>query len=229
MYPYINSTDKGCSFQVAAYKSYQESASADNCLDFQSWITLNRNTIPQFQYWSMVLELELLVMQFVHSLRTADFDTYVQCIGQLTPWFFTFDHTNYSRWVSVHVRDMLMLPQTAPTVYEEFKKGNFVVQKSSNVFSAMAMDQAHEQMNDVIKGDGGVIGITNNPSALLKWTTACPEIARIVAYCKLMSLLQTSKKTATLITMICPNLFSNSLLNIFTTWLKNFKKWVTRF
>ena len=44
----------------------------------------------------------------------------------------------------------------------------------------MAIYQAHEQINDLIKGDGGIIGITDNPSALIKWITAGPEISRIV-------------------------------------------------
>ena len=29
----------------------------------------------------------------------------------------------------------------------------------------MALDQAYDQMNETIKGDGGVIGITDNPLA----------------------------------------------------------------
>ena len=35
------------------------------------------------------------------------------------------------------------------TVYEVLNKENFVVQKSTHVFSTIAMDQAHEQMNDL--------------------------------------------------------------------------------
>ena len=35
-------------------------------------------------------------------------------------------------------------------------------------------------MNDLIKGDGGVIGITGNHSALIKWINAGPEISRSV-------------------------------------------------
>jgi hypothetical protein len=30
----------------------------------------------------------------------------------------------------------------------------------------LAIDQAHEQANAVIKGDGGAIGVTEDPSAL---------------------------------------------------------------
>ena len=53
------------------------------------------------------------------------------------------------------------------SIHEDFVKDNFIVQKSPHVFLTMAMDQAYEQMNDLIKRDGGVIGITGNPSALM--------------------------------------------------------------
>ena len=35
-------------------------------------------------------------------------------------------------------------------------------------------------MNDHIKGDGGVIGITDNLAALINWITPGPEIARVI-------------------------------------------------
>ena len=38
--------------------------------------------------------------------------------------------------------------------------------KTTCAFSAMALDQAHEQINACVKGDGGVVGLTENPSAL---------------------------------------------------------------
>ena len=63
---------------------------------------------------------------------------------------------------------MVQLQHKAPSVFEEFDKGKYVVQKSPHGFTTMAMDQTHEQMNDEIKGDGGVIGIMDNPSALIK-------------------------------------------------------------
>ena len=49
------------------------------------------------------------------------------------------------------------------------KAGNFVVRKSNHVFSTFAIDQCHEQLNVTIKGDGDVIGITQNASALIEW------------------------------------------------------------
>ena len=59
-------------------------------------------------------------------------------------------------------------------------KGHFAVQKTSNTFSAMSIDQCHEQLNDLIKGDGGAVGLTENPQALERWMIAGPEISRLI-------------------------------------------------
>ena len=44
----------------------------------------------------------------------------------------------------------------------------------------MAEDQAHEQNNKDVKTDGGVVGILDNESSLMKWMIGGPEIARLV-------------------------------------------------
>ena len=48
------------------------------------------------------------------------------------------------------------------------------------MFSAIPIDQAHEQNNGYIKGDGGAVGLTDNPNALQRWMIAGPEVARII-------------------------------------------------
>src|SRR5688572_1981145 len=81
---------------------------------------------------------------------------------------------------AVHLRDMAELFIKHPNVAKEFKAGKFTVQKTRKVFSSIAIDQAHEQNNALIKGDGGAVGLTDNPSALHRWMTAGPEVARVV-------------------------------------------------
>ena len=77
---------------------------------------------------------------------------------------------------------MAELPNKHPHVYKEFTSGGkFTVQKTANAFSSLPLDQAHEQNNELIKGEGCVIGITENPNALLPWMVAGPELARMVA------------------------------------------------
>ena len=61
--------------------------------------------------------------------------------------FFALDHTHYARWISVHLCDMESLREHYPAIYAEFLKGNFAMKKSRRAFSAIAIDQAHEQNN----------------------------------------------------------------------------------
>ena len=70
----------------------------------------------------------------------------------------------------------LMHPQIAAA----FKDGKFAVHKSKRIFSANALDQAHEQSNARVKSDGGTIGLTENSYALLRWMIAGPEVARVI-------------------------------------------------
>jgi len=78
---------------------------------------------------------------------------------------------------SIHIRDMVALKNMHPSVHDEFQNGNFVVPRSTH---RMALDQSHEQSNKCIKGDGGVVGYTEDPAALRRWMLAGSEIAQVV-------------------------------------------------
>ena len=86
---------------------------------------------PQFQYWFIVMQLELLVLVYVRYLREANFSLYVAVLVALTPCFFALDHTHYSRWVPIHIRDMMTLHERHPDVASQFAQGGFVVHKTS--------------------------------------------------------------------------------------------------
>ena len=74
---------------------------------------------------------------------------------------------------------MLSVEHKHPDVFKKFQSGKFVVFKSSRTFSAMVIDQAHEQANVVIKGEGGAIGMAEDPSALKRWMVTEPEVSRL--------------------------------------------------
>ena len=76
---------------------------------------------------------------------------------------------------------MVTLEQKHPQLAQEFQSGKFVVHKSSREFSAIAINQAHEQANAVVKADGGAIGVTEDASALRRWMVAGPEVSHLVA------------------------------------------------
>jgi hypothetical protein len=59
-------------------------------------------------------------------------------------------------------------------------QGHWVLSKTNNAFSAIPIDQAHEQENANVKGSaGGCIGLTENPIAFRCWMLSGPELARL--------------------------------------------------
>ena len=75
----------------------------------------------------------------------------------------------------------MSLLKTHPEALEEFHAGKFVIHKTSCWFSAMAIDQYHEQNDVTVKESGGAIGLTTDPCALRGRMVSEPEIAQIVA------------------------------------------------
>lgn len=148
---------------------------------FDQWCAQKKTESPQFLYWFTCLELELLVLAFVRSLRVGDFNLYVDTLTKLIPWFFCLNHTNYSRWLPVHVRDMCSLDTNHPDIAQEFRNGKFVMAKSMRKFSLIAIDHGHEQNNGVMKEEGGIIGLTQDVDALLRWAVAGPELVRVIS------------------------------------------------
>ena len=107
---------------------------------------LNLNIGPLCLKWNLLF--------FIESIRTGNFLSYRESLSMFIPWVFSFDHINYARWLSVHIRYMFSLSETHPVIYKEFVAGRFVAHKTNRPFSAMTLDQAHEQANANVKGDG---------------------------------------------------------------------------
>ena len=87
----------------------------------------------------MVLTTELNILAFIRSLREGNFDK--ETIIALLPHFFSNDNTHYSRWMTVHLSDMLVLEKKFPDVHEQFKKGNLVIHKTERIFSGIAIEK----------------------------------------------------------------------------------------
>ena len=64
-------------------------------------------------------------------------------------------------------------------VLPEFKRGNFVVNRSAHKFSRVNTDQDMEGINGTGKKGGGIIGITTTTSALCRWTLSFNLISHI--------------------------------------------------
>ena len=143
---------------------------------FKKWHDGMIKASPTYKFWDMIIQMELKVLAFVKAHRENNFALYVEALESLAPWSFALDHTNYARWLPIHIRDMKCLPRP---VQESFRKC-WVISKSSNTFSSIPIDQAHEQNNASVKGSGGAVGLTESPVAFRRWMVAGPEIARVL-------------------------------------------------
>ena len=91
------------------------------------------------------------------------------------------DHTNYARWLSVHVRDMFQLSETPPDIHAKFLKGNYiVVQKSPHKFSLIGKDQSQEQSNKSLQSHGGAVVLYEIPETLTLFMLSGPDCTRCV-------------------------------------------------
>ena len=146
------------------------------------WLSQESKENTSFLYWKCVIDLELLILLYIRSIREGNFKLHVEVLYLLLVWFFIFDHVHYARWLTIHWFDLYNIESKFPDLYEQFSNGNFSFQKSSREFSRMGLDQIHEQNNKVIKGAGGASDLLNkeDDSALLRWEVCSPELARVI-------------------------------------------------
>ena len=85
------------------------------------------------------LFLEIVLLLYVRAIRDGNFRLYLESLTKIIPWMFALDHIDYSRWLPVHIQDMLLLADKHPGVLAEFSAGKFG-HKTSNKFSAIAID-----------------------------------------------------------------------------------------
>ncbi|CAH3155351.1 unnamed protein product, partial [Pocillopora meandrina] len=117
---------------------------------------------------------------------------------RMIPYFFAMDRMNYSRWLPVYIMDTRNLQEKALDVYNEFLRGNHTVSRStSQSFNQVWTDMALEQsINLDSKAKGGIIGITQRPSALQKWfLTAHERTATTTATKRIIDLDESTRST----------------------------------
>ena len=78
------------------------------------------------QYMRMVMEM----MTFIRAVRTGDWALHLEALEVFTKYFFAHDMLNYARMIPVYLAEMHMLEESDPEIYEEFQRGNWVVNKN---------------------------------------------------------------------------------------------------
>ena len=95
--------------QKHAFDEYANATASPATVDFDAWCLQQQQTVRQYKYLSLTLEFELTILIFIRSLRLSDFDLYIDSLTQLASWLSVLNHTNYARYLPVHIRDMTNL------------------------------------------------------------------------------------------------------------------------
>ena len=99
----------------------------DEELSMDRWVVEKSEDNPTFYYWLQVLNLEILLLMFVKSVRQSDYQLYKDCLRHMLPWFFLFDRQNYARWLTVHSMDLEELESKAPEIHQQFMLGKIAI------------------------------------------------------------------------------------------------------
>ena len=152
-------------------------------LPILDWLVHRSKESKMCFYWKLILDFQVLVFVFIHSIREGTFHVYIESLISLCKWYFALDHIHYSRLCTVQCFNLMLLEALSPDVYKEFMADNFSFQKTNPKFSILAIDQIHEQNNKNIKGSGGTRHLLNktDESGLIRWETIGTDIARILS------------------------------------------------
>ena len=105
--------------KVDAYEKYVSLSTEHPVLPMALW-EKRQSCHPMFKFWNLILQLELLLFEFVKSIRSGKLQLYINTLMKIAPWMFSLDHHNYARWLPVHINEVSQLHQNHLGVYEEF-------------------------------------------------------------------------------------------------------------
>ena len=123
-----------------------------------------------FAFWDRFVKMVSILRDLVRADREGTWDLHLQSAQAVLPLFAGCDRINYLRWGSVYLEDMRKLAQDAPSVFENFKAGKFVVKRTEGQFTAVGADMCLEQtINRSQKSAGGIIGSTKRKQFVAQW------------------------------------------------------------
>ena len=148
----------------------QNNSQTDQILGQLEDMDTAKGSSTMYQFWNHYIKSVSIVLSFIRSERTGNWQLYLDSMMAMLPVFSAYDRNNYSRWLPVYLSDMITLEDTAPQVHGEFVQGKFSINRTGKSFAGVSVDQVLEQtLNRDSKSSSGLVGISNNEEARNKW------------------------------------------------------------
>ena len=151
---------------------------------------------PMAVFWSSFLDMVEVLLDYVKSFRTGNWELNLQSMERMLKWFHAYDHVNYARHFTYYWATQKNLQRDFPTIFREFRNGHFSVKRSKGNFNGLPPDQVIEQtINKDQKGAGGIIGFSTSPGTVQRWVLSSHVIAGVKAKFKTKLGLDVDKNT----------------------------------
>ena len=132
-------------------------------LEFEAFCKQRAEQSEMCKYWDGLIKLASMLKNLIAADREGNWKGHLQAIQDLLPIFCESGSFNYQRYGSVYLEFMRKLPADYPIIYDQFKKGKFVVKTNTAFFRAVGPDMKLEQtIQRSKKGSGGVIDQTKH-------------------------------------------------------------------
>ena len=136
----LHTLQKGCN-------NYESNTSSLE--DFSPWRHEMERLHPQFNHWSIALELELKLLSLLKSFRSDNFSMCKNAVKQLLLCFSPLNHYHYARWLIIHWYELGTIDKTDSNTSKAFQDGCFV-KTTTNPFPSIGIDQCHKQLNKIV-------------------------------------------------------------------------------
>ena len=138
-----------------------------------------RKVNPVFSFLRDYMAFVDDIYLFIYATRLGIWKLHIKSLKSLVKYFFVYDRQKYARMIPYYLAQMEQLEITDPNIFNEFCKGNFCVKKNNIPFVSIGPDHAIEHVNKLMKIQGGLKGITQQHSAILRWFLIAPELQRL--------------------------------------------------
>ena len=144
---------------------------------------------PLKKFWRSYLEMVSLLLTSIRATREGTWPLHLECIREMLPWYFAYDHVNYARYLPVYLIHMIQLPETHPEAQLMLQNGEFGVQRTTeHGFAQLPIDQTIEQtLNRSTKTKGGIVGFSLKKNAVQRWLLTAHSRALFVDKCRMMT------------------------------------------
>ena len=160
------------SFDINIYKDINQSETFEalfHCyLDLKVQLANSEYLLPKI--WVNFIDMAELLLNTIFACRAGNWDLLIECIRDIIPFAFAYDHMNYARYFTVMLGEMLASELSFPEFYRECSRGNLAAQLSEGVFNRLEKNKVIEMtLNKDTKAHGGTTGFSTSIGAVKRW------------------------------------------------------------